>query len=43
MGADAQEVESRVSVEVEVTAREWRHRHAPQEIFREKLTKLNLR
>ena len=43
LDADAQEVESRVSVQVEVTARDWRHRHVPREIFWEKLTKLNLR
>ena len=35
-----QEVESRVSVQVGVTIRDWRHQHYPQEIFWEKLTKL---
>ena len=44
MGADALEVdsESRASVQVGVTVRDWRHQRFPQEIFWEKLTKLNL-
>ena len=43
MGADAQEVESRVSIQVGVTVpsvRDWRHQRFLQEIFWEKLTKL---
>ena len=42
MGADAQEVESRVSVQVGVDVRDWRRQRFPQEIFWEKPTKLNL-
>ena len=36
-GADAQDVESRVSVQDGVTVRDWRHQRLPQ-----KLTKVNL-
>ena len=42
LGADAQEVESRVSVQVGVNVRDWRHQRFSQEIFWGKLTKLNI-
>ena len=41
-GADAQEVESRVSVLVGVTVRSWHRRRFHRGILWEKLTKLNL-
>ena len=41
-GVDAQEVESRAYVQVGVTVRDWGHQRFSQEIFWEKLTKLNL-
>ena len=40
LGADAQEVESRISIQVGVAVRDWRHQRFPQEMFGEKRTKL---